>query len=105
MPNCLQLTRLSNQEAGPVVLQEIDHEICQWFLRPTDEEKWFFDWYNCIGFRLAMGKTFAEVEAQFDEYIADREDGIKPYYAMMKSIVGFLEERFTPNAWAEVGRR
>lgn len=64
MPNCFQLTRKSSPETGPVVLQIVDAEMCQYFGVQCDPKYWFRSWYSTIGFGLATGDTFETLRAR-----------------------------------------
>ena len=104
MPNCFTLTRRSNLEAGPVPLNTIDAEMCQFFNEPVDPKRWYQNWYNTIGFDLAMGNSFEQIRA---DYLADRvADDQSAFDAWTKliEIVDWLEANFTADAWYETKR-
>ena len=87
MPNCFALKRKSEPEKGNVSLTKIDEEIC------------CCNWYNIIGFDLAMGKTFAQIRQGLID---------KPYPECneeYKKIVDYLDENFVVDSWVEIGRR
>jgi len=89
MPNCFSLTRKSDVAAGPVPLITIDEEICKHFGVEPDPKWYYRSWFDTIGLTLAMGKSFEWIinESRFTpETIA---------------IARFLDEHFTPDAWAE----
>lgn len=95
MPNCFTLTRKSDPDAGPVAFAKIDEEICAHLDVPCHPKHWYLGWYDDIGMALAHGMTFERMREIYEE---DREvQAIK--------VVDFLDENFTANAWAEIGRR
>ena len=87
MPNAFSLTRKSDPAAGPTPLAKIDEEICQMLGVDVDPKLYAFGWYDVIGFRLAMGQSFAQIKAEVQNY--------KP----MPQICDWLEENFVPDAW------
>ena len=95
MPNCFQLSRKSDPDAKPVVLAEIDEEICAAVAEPVHENLWCRGWYNMIGRMLALGKSFDEIE----EILKDEGDKCH-----LIPVVVFLRENYTSSAWAEIGR-
>jgi hypothetical protein len=86
MPNCIQLFRKGEKEA--VSFHEVDKEICQLMNVPVSMDKWCCDWYNIIGFLIAVGKTLPE--------IAEMPLGVNSH-----QIAVFMAERYTSNAWYE----
>ena len=99
MPNCFTLTRKSNLEAGPVSLNKIDEEICGFLGVPVDPVKYCRSWFDIIGGRLALGRSFEEMRANFVE--KQSEDTHKDFWGDILQIVDFLAEHFTPDAWYE----
>lgn len=95
MPNCFQLIRKSDPEAGPVVLATVDEEMCDHFNMPCDPKEWFCEWYDCIGFRIATGDTFDSIKTEFEAYVADGQR----YYIDLLAILGWLDTNFTTNAF------
>ena len=61
MPNCFQLSRRESKEFTPVPLNTIDEEMCKHFNVPVHPNWYYKEWYNTVGFSLAMGLTFAEI--------------------------------------------
>ena len=100
MPVCFNLTRKG--EKMPTNLVEVDQRICTHFSVTCDDNKWYHGWYDSIGFRLALGKTFAEINAEYDATIdkyKDQED--VSYWRRMKEIAEFLDTNYTTDAWRE----
>lgn len=77
MPNCFQLIRKSQPEAGPVVLTEVDEELCRHFGVSIHPYCWYENWYDIIGFRLALGRSFAEI---WPTQCPRCEKGLPPLY-------------------------
>lgn len=106
MPNCFQLTRKGYP--SPAVLQSIDAELCQNLDLPFSEDKWACGWYDLIGFSLACGRTFDEIADAIKEgCIKDNNEDIRQRdrgYQLLR-INHYLNEHYTTDAWAEIGRR
>lgn len=104
MPVCFQLTRKSDVASGPVKLNDIDAEMCLHFNAPCDEVKYHAGWYDCVGFRVAVGKTFEHIREEFRGYV---EEGGQhaPYYQHMLEVVDWLDENFVTDSWREIGKR
>lgn len=93
MPNCFQLLR--GGEAVP--FNTVDEEMCAHFGEPCDADRYFRKWYNCIGWNLAMGRSFDEIKAIYSEpNWAD--SGLLP-------VVEWLAANFTPSSWYEPSHR
>ncbi len=107
MPNCFQLTRKAALRDGAVALQAIDSELCAAFNEPCDPKEWFHGWYNYIGFLIAMGKTFEWVKAECNKIAGEQpsNDSHLAYWRRMYDIADWLDEHFTADAWAEIGKR
>ncbi len=91
MPNCFTLTPKGSKE--PESLAKIDEAICNHLGIPIHPTKYVEDWYDYLGFGLAMGKTFPELAERF------RDD------PPLLKIAQFLDEHYTADVWAEIGRR
>lgn len=70
-------------------MNEIDEAICRHFKQPIDSEQYFNYWYQNIGFRLAMGKTWDEIRESYKECSGSLK------------IIAFLEENYTSSSWYE----
>ena len=88
MPNCFTLTRKG--AASPSKLTEVDEALCAHFDAPVHPTQWFRAWYDIEGLGFACGKSFDWMREQFPD---------------RKEILDFLENNYTVNAWAEIGRR
>lgn len=104
MPVCFQLYDKTRPGEGPVTLQEIDRLMCEHFEQPCDPIKYLNGWYDSIGFRLALGKSFEEIRGQFDGYILEEKARGNPnqgveFYENSLRILAWLEERYTTNSF------
>lgn len=97
MPNCFQLIRKSDPEAGAVSLQRIDEEMCLHFNEPCHPERWFRNWYNSIGMSLAFGRTFEELRKRPEEDGDWEPEDVQEWVSM----IDWLDANFTTNAWYE----
>lgn len=99
MPNCFQLTPVNGTE--PAKLQEVDNRLWREVGKvEPDPKKWFRGWYNTIGLKLALGKSFEEIRKDFWSYgrkSTDEEE--RDYYADMMEVSDFLQDNYTANAW------
>lgn len=90
MPNCFNLTKKGDTEA--TALNKVDEFICEQLGVEVHPKNWVRNWYNEIGFDLAMGSTFEKMRATYED-------------PEIIEVVDILDANFTPGAWAEVGRR
>lgn len=95
MPSCFQLTRKSTPDIGAILLAQIDNEMRAHFGVPADSSSWYHNWYNTIGFFLALGKSFDDLRKLFREPGWDHADELI-------KIVDWLDENFTVKSWYEV---
>ena len=101
MPNCFQLTRKG--ETQPATLSSVDEAMCEHFgaeLHPTNYYHW---WFDSIGFKLSMGKSIDEIINYYHRECQTAED--KAFWTRMIEIAQWLEENYTVDTWAEIGRR
>jgi hypothetical protein len=87
-------------EAGPVKFSQIDEEMCRHFEQPVDEKRYLGGWYDSIGFRLALGKSFEQIRAEFRGYV-DEEKETSNFYVTMLKMLDWLDENYTPDSWRE----
>lgn len=97
MPNCFQLFRKGEKE--PAILQKVDDELRVAFEQPPDPENWLGGWYNYIGLCLAVGNSFEEIIADFDQRVAN--DPTDYWAKDMADIARWLNEHYTSDAWYE----
>lgn len=95
MPSCFQLFRKDEDSFTAVPLERVDEELCEHFDVPVDPEKYYWDWYGAIGSRLAMGRTFAQIKAEFEQHRADGQR----YYVRALEVLDYLMERYTTHAF------
>ena len=98
------LTRKSNPEAGPVVLTALDVEICALTDQQVHPSKYCLDWFDNVGYWLAVGKTWAEIRAMHTEWRADVRgldslDGHNAFHDLLAKIVDWLEVNFIVECW------
>lgn len=93
MPNCFQLLR----DGQAVALTQVDEEMCHHFGEPCDPDRYFREWYACVGYDLATGKSFPEIAAI---YAAPpwEDAGLAP-------VVAWLAANFTARSWYEPSHR
>lgn len=103
MPACFQLYAKDKPGEGPVILQRIDEAMCAHFEVPCDPVKYLNGWFDSIGFRLAIGKSFAEIKTEFEKYVEEDKDkgdaGFSEFYRDSIQILDWLAERYAPNAF------
>jgi hypothetical protein len=66
MSDWFSLTRKSDPEAGPVSRALVDEEMCKYFGVKHDPSKFFFGWYDVVGYELTPGKTVSDAEKKFN---------------------------------------
>lgn len=102
MPNCFQLTKKGEQEATP--LNTIDRELCALLGVEEHPKLYAGHWFDHIGFKLALGKTFEQIKADITHDMALHHEDRK-YYRDMLKMAEYLDEHYTANAWVEIGKR
>ena len=104
MPACFQLFRKSEgQNAAPCKLNTIDEELCKLLGKEIHPTLYVGCWFDYIGFKLAIGKTFAQIREAIAANKA--EYGDTEFYDDMLKMADYLDENFSPSAWTEIGRR
>lgn len=103
MPNCFQLTKKGDNE--PSTLNSIDEAICIHLGVEVHPQVYCAGWYDYIGFALAMGKDWAQIRQRLADTVREFPDeGTTEWAAVMGKILQFLEDNYTADAWATVGR-
>lgn len=102
MPNCFQLVRKSDGVAES--LAKVDEEICAYLRVECHPRLFYLYWYDVIGFALACGKTFDDLRKRYANR-DEAEAGRLATDATYMRIVDFLDENYTVEAWAEIGKR
>lgn len=68
MSNCFQL--LDKQSNEPVSLSMVDEQICTQVYKTQPHPKWYggdvFNWFDSIGFQIAMGKSLAQCREYYN---------------------------------------
>ena len=103
VPNCFQLARKSEPEK-PIALSVIDEEMCQHFKAECDPIKYHACWFDIIGFKLAMGQSFIKIVASLAKSMSEMPQ-YKDDYLHLIEIALWLDEHFTSDSWAEIGKR
>lgn len=98
MPNCFRL--IDKVTGEPETLNKVDEKICEAIGVPVHEREWCFGWYNYIGFLLALGKHWDEIEKGLNESAKELNANIGWTEAMLK-ILAFLRENYESDAWYE----
>ena len=103
MPVCFQLFRKDGSSREPLVLQDVDEEICKHFEVPCDPVKWVCGWFDSIGFRLACGKSFAQIREEFGRYVEEEkaegnEDHVR-LYVDLGNIAEFMEGQYSTSSF------
>lgn len=79
MPACFQLIdKATNQ---PAYLQKVDDAMREAFNASPDAKHWYRQWYDCIGFSVATGKTLDQCREIFDHSLDDVIDWIDLHYS------------------------
>tara|TARA_R110002167_G_scaffold1337_1_gene5922 strand:+ start:12689 stop:12994 length:306 start_codon:yes stop_codon:yes gene_type:complete len=101
MSNNFQL--IDNKTNEAVAVNQIDKEICD--LLDVDVHPKFYggdqyNWFNTIGFQIAMGKPLGSEELR--DYITDTSPNgwSKEWAEMGKTVLDYLESTYTSKAWA-----
>ena len=114
MSVCFQLFAIGSDKGEP--LNQVDEAICKHFGVEVHPTLYYHDWFDVIGFRLALGKTWDEIVEEHQQYIREIEQSVciddadssaldtLAWYTRTIEIVGFLRERYSVNAWREIGR-
>lgn len=102
MPNCFQLIDKVTKE--PVILAKLDDDLRVHFKQPPDESKYLWFWYDVIGFKLAMGESYEDIRNGFKQSMQERPNLAAEYQDLM-DVLAYIEERYDPNTWVEIGRR
>lgn len=89
MPVCFQLIDKTTNRAA--VLPEVDNRICKELGVEPDPVKYYLQWYDAIGLRLALGTSFSQLREEWKEYPPDPLD----------AVLDILERDYTPNNWRE----
>jgi hypothetical protein len=64
-----RLTLISKKTKKAENFPAIDAKMCKALGVKTDPELFYRSWYDGVGMALALGKTFAELRKEFQEYL------------------------------------
>jgi hypothetical protein len=108
MPVCFQLTRKGEQ--APTPLNTIDKELCLLLGKDVHPHMYVIGWFDCIGFKLAMGcrldsqEITTEIDDWFQEYPDDDANTIarnlERKHGMLRCLA-YLQEHYTDRSWYE----
>jgi hypothetical protein len=98
MPVCFQL--FSKETNQPEKLSLVDDRLCAFLGVTPHEHNYVHGWYDSIGFRLAIGKTFPQIREEFNEKIS-YEAEYKSVYQNLIRCLDWLEENYSTNSWWE----
>ena len=87
MAACFSLTKRG--ETTPASLVSVDEAICAHVGRQPDPQKYVWDWFDYVGFPLAVGRSWADIREQCEDF------------PELLQIIDFLEANYLPNAWAQ----
>ncbi len=112
MPACFQLIPKGASE--PAKLALVDDAICAHFGVEPDPIKYYHGWYDAIGFRLAIGKSFSDIIAELESTVteawnrsltalepSDREWSAQKYlyYKHLEDIALWLDANYNARSW------
>lgn len=86
----------------------IDEDMCAHFGVDCDPDKYLIDWYNCVGWRVAMGKSLDDVIAEFIAGIGEEtkngNENNAIGYSNLVRVTKWLKEHYTTDSWYQVGK-
>lgn len=105
MPVRFALTPRIDPANGPMALQHIDDGIAEYLGVPSDPEHWCFGWYDVIGFRLALGQTWQQIDAHLFDNLRRSFQSDNPAYLQSAArrvlISRFLQDNYLTGSWWE----
>lgn len=103
MPAYFQLISKTTQK--PVPFAEIDDELCKAMGVEPHDTDFLRSWYDIIGLRLALGRSFEEIQAEFEERKASAADNDNSeFWTDMNKILQYIRENYDSTAWYQYGR-
>ena len=98
MASCFQLFEKETNQI--VSLSSVDDAICTEVLNTQPHPKLYggtvFDWFNSIGFMIAIGKPLGSQELR-DHYLAD--ESWAKYAPVIKQILDYMESKYTSRSF------
>jgi len=95
MPNCFQL-RSKAEPTKLIRFIDLDEDLCNHFGVPVHPDEYYLGWYDFVGLRLAMGKTFDDMR----QYLSTSDH--TEWSMKMLAIVDYIDDHCTSDAWYEV---
>lgn len=103
MPVCFQLLK----DGEPQKFNVVDDAICAHFGVKPDEKRYYYEWYDIIGLRIALGRSFEEIRESFIGFQNEPTDDVELKLDRMTSwgrlieILDFLKANYQSSAWYE----
>lgn len=101
MPNCFQLLDKTSNE--PVSLSLVDEQICKEVYKTKPHAKWYggdvFNWFDSIGFQIAMGKSLPQVREYYNTNPLWEEERI-----YINPALNYIEEHYNARSYYAVNR-
>lgn len=97
MPNCFQL--LDKETGNPTQFSEIDEKLCAEFKQPVHPTHYMWGWYDSIGFKIAIGKTEAEIRQDYVDLKAELPTASWPDDLL--KVCDYIFAHYTARAWHE----
>lgn len=91
---------LDKKTGEAVIFNKLDEDMCRFWNMPVDADKYFMGWYDAIGFRAAIGKSFADIRKEFMGYTQEDNNKYVEYYLNLIEILDYIEERYDLNSWS-----
>ena len=99
MPYCFALVRKGDPSKLHISLPAIDDDIRVAFNEPPDEDNYLAQWYDVIGFRLALGQDWEKIKSDFNK-LKEKFPG-DPMIDQWLFIADYIEAHYDVEAWAE----
>ena len=106
MPVCFQLCH-KDRPTTPVSFIEIDEAMCKALGQQADPVRYLWEWYDSIGLRLALGRSFNEIIVDYTQRRESEEGqvpGAAEYLDHMIQVAEWLSLNYVSDSWREVGR-
>lgn len=103
MPQYFQL--ISKQNGEPESFQHVDDQMREHFGAPPDPKEWYEYWYPVLmEWGVAFGKSFAQLRELHGQPAENEQPWQNEGRQRLLKIIDYLDERYTPNAWAMIGK-
>lgn len=99
MPVCFQL--IDKGTGRPAILAEVDNRLCELFGAQPHPVKYFKSWYDVVGLRLAVGRTFPDIREEFISFLKNETLEEKNSDCEYIAIISYLELYYDTKAWRE----